>query len=218
MTNFYLAISVFLLAHIIPAYKPLRNGLADLMGERPFLVAYGTLSTVLMIWLFWAYFDAPYVELWAFEEWMRWVPLIIMPISCILITTGLGSPNPLSISFISVEKFDEQHPGIVALSSHPAIWGLFLWSASHVIPNGDLAAVLMFSLLSLLGLYGPVSLNMKRKHRLGNDEWQRINVVVKQAPISVKDIGFGKIVLGLVVYGILLYFHGAVIGVEPVIL
>jgi len=218
MTNFYFAISVFLLAHIIPAYKPLRNGLADLMGERPFLAAYGTLSTVLMIWLFWAYFDAPYVELWSFAEWMRWVPLLAMPVSCILVTTGLGSPNPLSISFISVEKYDENKPGIVALTRHPAIWGLFLWSASHIIPNGDLAAVLMFSLLSLLGLYGPVSLNMKRKHRLGTEEWERLNTAAKQSSLSLTDVGLGKIALGLVIYGILLYFHGDVIGVEPVLL
>ncbi len=218
MIEFYVAISVFLLAHIIPAYKPLRNGLASLMGERPFLAAYGTLSTLLMVWLFWAYFEAPFVELWAFEEWMRWVPLITMPIACILVTTGLGSPNPLSISFIAAEKFDPQHPGIVSLTRHPAVWGLFLWSTSHVIPNGDLAAVLMFSLLSLLALYGPISLDLKRKDRLGKDQWERINTLVKQAPVSIGDIGFGKIALGLLVYGVLLYFHEFVIGVEPIVL
>jgi len=217
MSHFILAIAVFLLAHVIPAYKPLRNGLATAMGERVFLAAYGTLSTVLMIWLFWAYFQAPYVELWETQEWMRWVPVSLMPVACVLAVAGLTSPNPLSISLVGVEKFDEARPGIVALSRHPAIYGLILWSAGHIVPNGDLAAVLMFALLTLLGLYGPISLDMKRRDRLGEAEWGRLAELVKSAPLNINDIGIGKITVGLVVYAALLFSHEFVIGVAPIL-
>jgi len=217
MTSLVLAIAAFLLSHVIPAYKPLRNALARLLGEKVFLAAYGSLSTVLLIWLFWAFFEAPYVELWGLVDWTRWVPVVIMPIASILAVAGLLSPNPLSISFIPADRYDPDNPGIVALTRHPAIWGLFLWAVSHIPPNGDLAAVLMFALLALLSAYGPISLNMKKRHRLGEAEWTRLTDKAKAAPGSLSGIGWGRIALGVAVYLVILFGHEWVIGVAPII-
>jgi len=217
MTNLVAAISVFLLSHVIPAYKPLRNGLVKLMGERVFLASYGTLSTFLLLWLFWAFFNAPYQELWGLVDWTRWVPLLLMPVICVLIVAGLFSPNPLSISFVSADKYDLERPGIVALTRHPAILGLFLWAACHIPPNGDLAALLMFGLLALLSAYGPISLNMKKRQRLGDEDWERLTEAAKASPVSLSDIGWLRIVAGLALYLVLLFTHELVIGVSPII-
>jgi len=217
MTNLIVAIAVFLLSHVIPAYKPLRNGLARLLGEKVFLAAYGTLSTILLIWLFWAFFEAPYEELWGLIEWTRWVPLLVMPVASVLAVAGLLSPNPLSISFIPASRYDPEKPGIVAVTRHPAIWGLLLWALCHIPPNGDLAALLMFGLLALLSIYGPISLNMKKRQKLGEEEWQRLTRLAKAAPVSLAQIGWGRILLGLTGYAVLLFGHEWVIGVAPII-
>lgn len=217
MSNLVVAISIFLLSHVIPAYKPLRNGLVRLMGERVFLISYGSLSTFLLLWLFWAFFNAPYQELWGSINWTRWVPLLTMPVACILAVVGLLSPNPLSISFVAAAKYDPAKPGIVALTRHPAILGLFLWAMCHIPPNGDVAALLMFGLLALLSAYGPISLNMKKRQRLGDEEWMRLTNEAKAASISLRQIGWLRILGGLAVYILLLLGHELFIGVAPII-
>ena len=40
---------------------------------------------------------------------------------------------------------DNQAPGILGLTRHPAPWALILWGAAHVIANGDLAGVLFLA-------------------------------------------------------------------------
>ena len=51
---------------------------------------------------------------------LKWLMLLIMPIACLLIVSGLTSRNPFSLGMGS-KNFGSAKPGIVGLTKHPAI-------------------------------------------------------------------------------------------------
>ncbi|MCP5366385.1 MAG: hypothetical protein H6906_02600, partial [Hyphomicrobiales bacterium] len=194
------------------------------LGEKPYLVAFSALSIAVTVWLGYAFVAAPYVEVWPPTPWTRWVPLLAMPIACVLVVAGLTTPNPLSLGWGSA-GWDPARPGIVAVTRHPAVWGLALWSAAHMPVNGDVAGLLLFGLLTLLALSGPASLDHKRRARLGEDRWRALAagtsvwplaaILAGRARTSAAEIGWARILGGLALYAVLLFGHGPVIGLDP---
>ncbi len=223
MTELAAAILCFILTHAIPAFKPLRAQLVRAMGEKMYIVLYSMMSAAVLIWLGFAYAEAPYVEIWQQGAWARWLPLWVMPFACILLVGGLVQPNPLSLSFGDADKFDPERPGVVALTRHPVIWAIGLWAISHMPANGDLAALMMFSLLLLLGLSGPKSLDAKRRAGLGEDRWLGLAAVTSNIPLlawisgKIRPRGLGVVPLagGLGLYTLLIFLHEWAIGVSP---
>ena len=223
MTELFTAIACFILTHAIPAFKPLRAQLVRALGLKMYIALYSMMSVAVLIWLGYAFARAPYVEIWSLGEWARWLPVLIMPFACILFVGGLMQPNPLSLSFADDNKFDPDRPGIVAISRHPVIWAIGLWAISHMPVNGDLAALMMFSLLLLLGLTGPKSLDVKRRSRLGDDDWTALVAPTSNVPLvalfagrnRLRGLGILPLAGGLGLFTLLIVLHEWVVGVSP---
>ncbi len=211
MTELFAAISAFILSHAIPAVKPLRATLINALGFRMYVTLYSMMSIGVLVWLGFAFAAAPYVEVWEFREWTRWVTIILMVPSCLLLMVGLFSPNPLSLSLIPAQRYDPLRPGIVGVIRHPVIWSIGLWALAHMPPNGDVASLSMFSLLLLAGLSGPKSLDAKRRAKMGNERWDKL----AQGPMTLKGLKIWPLAAGLVLYGALFNIHEWVIGVQP---
>jgi uncharacterized membrane protein len=224
VTDLIAATLVFILAHAIPAWRPVRDGLVRLLGETVYVVAYTLLTLAIIAWLGIAFVNAPYVEVWPFATELRWVPVVVMPFACILLVAGLSSPNPLSVGAGS-KGYDPARPGIVAVTRHPLMWAFILWAGAHLAPNGDLASIILFGLLLGLGLMGPASLDAKRRARLGAEEWRRLAGNTSNLPFaailagrtSLTNAGIGpwRILGGIVLYGLILWGHEWAIGVPP---
>jgi len=215
MTELILAATVFILSHGIPAYRPLRNAIISKLGLRTYLVLYTLIGMPIIVWLGFAYADAPYVEIWQMNEWTRGLPVLVMPFVCILLVAGLSAPNPFSITFIA-DGYDPDRPGIVSLSRHPVFWALGLWSLLHVTANGDAASLILFGMLLALSVSGPFSLNHKRRAKLGEDEWRRLtNALDEWRGVDWRGIGIRPLPLGIALYLILLFSHEYVIGTSP---
>ena len=223
MTELVVAIVCFILTHAIPALKPLRAQLVRAMGLKMYIALYSMMSMAVLIWLGFAFAQAPYVEVWNFGMWARWVPIAVMPFACILLVGGLMQPNPLSLSFADDKNFVPDRPGIVAISRHPVIWAIGLWAISHMPVNGDLAALMMFSLLLLLGLTGPKSLDIKRRSRLGDERWNELAAQTSNLPLMalfsgrtrLRGLGILPLAGGLGLFTLLIVLHEWVIGVSP---
>ena len=123
MNELFAALAVFLAVHTITAIRPLRAHLVALVGETLYVVLFSIVSLSLLVWLGVAYANAPYLETWLYIPELKWLMLLIMPIACLLIVSGLTSRNPFSLGMGS-KYFDSAKPGIVGLTKHPAIWGL----------------------------------------------------------------------------------------------
>ncbi|WP_142849444.1 NnrU family protein [Telmatospirillum sp. J64-1] len=207
------AVAAFLLTHALPAARPVRARLVAMMGLRPYLIAYSLLSLAVILWMALAYADAPYVELW-FAPWTRWVPNLAMPVAFILGIAALATPNPFSLG-PGGKGFDPQNLGILRLTRHPLPWALILWSGSHLLANGDVAALMLFAPLFLLSLSAPALLDRKSRTRLGAD-WSRLAAQTSQ-PLRLrpKDVRWWHILLGLVAWAAMLHLHPWLFGVSP---
>ena len=224
MTDLIITIVIFIVAHMLPAIGPLRRGIIKTIGKTPYIVGFSLMSLGLLGWVGAAYANAPYIELWVLPRFMLWLPALLMPLATILLVAVFTNPNPLSIALKS-DGFNENKMGVVAITRHPLLVALVIWAGTHLVVNGDMAALLLFGLFALLGLTGPLSVEKRKKHKLGQDEWARLSaatsfmpfwaMVAGRARLNIATIGWPTILAGLVLYGALFYLHPEIIGVMP---
>jgi len=211
-----LALAGFVAGHVIPALPGVRRVLVAALGEKPYLLAYSLVSLGLLAWVIVAYRAAPLLPLWPLEDTLRWIPLTVMPVSCLLAVVGLTTPNPFSLG-PGRKGFDPARPGILRLTRHPVLWAFILWAGAHIPPNGDAAGVMLFGVLFALSLFGLFALDAKRRRALGKD-WEALSAYAP-APLRqiVREIGWGRISGGLALYVVLLGAHETLFGVAPII-
>lgn len=218
MTELLAAAALFVLSHLLPMHAPWRRALEARFGSRGFLIGYSLVSLGIIAWLAHAFATAPYVLLWPWHPAAVWLPVLVMPLACILLVAGLSSPNPFSLG-LGARGYDPDRPGIVSVTRHPVMWALVLWAGSHIPVNGDLAAVVLFGLMLLLSLTGTRTIEANRKRRCGDPaRWQALRQGTRNLPGiggSLKAIGWGRAAGGLLLYAALLGLHGPVIGRAP---
>mgnify|MGYP002625717770 CR=1 FL=1 len=221
MTQFFLAIAVFLTAHVAPAATGLRGFLIARLGRRSYLLGYSLVSLACIAWVIAAALAAPSVELWAPSRTGALVPLAAMLPACILLAGGLWQPSPLSVTFRSGLP-DPRKAGLVARIRHPFLWAFFLWSASHLVANGDLVSVILFASLALVSLAGMKRLEERARTRLPEADYEAAAALSSGGPLArfnglAKGRALAEGLAGLLLYEALLHLHGPVIGIDPLI-
>jgi len=207
-------VGCFLISHRLtnaPGFRRRAEALTG--GAAGFNIAYSIVSLLLLAWIIRAYQLAPALVMWTQEPWMRWVPPIAMAPACQLLTIGMTSPNPFSIGPGS-KGFDPAAPGILRLTRHPILWGLSLWAGAHMVPNGDVAAWMIFAPLLALALLGPKLLDAKRRRT--RPDWSALAAATNRPRwVMLAEIGWWKPLLGLAFYAFLIVSHEPVIGASP---
>lgn len=224
-TEFIAAFAVFLLSHAIPARPAVRAALIARLGERWFLVVYSIVALAILYWLIGAAARAPFVELWPFETWQMLVPNLIMPLVCVLAAFGVGAANPLSFGGNPRRAFDPAHPGIAGLVRHPLLWAIALWALAHLVPNGDLAHVVLFGFFVVIALAGQLIIDRRKRRQLGPERWATLAANTSLVPFAALlagrwrprslTIDLGRLAIGLAAWLALLMLHSPVIGVSP---
>jgi uncharacterized membrane protein len=215
----------FLASHLLPARPRLRAALCALAGERVYVAVYALVSLVLLGWLIAAAGRAPFVEVWEFAPWQMWVPNIAMPVACLLAAFGIGADNPFSFGGRNAQAFDPAHPGIAGVTRHPLLLAIVLWAASHVVPNGDLAHVLLFGTFALAGIMGMLAIDRRTQRAMGPEQWQRLAARTSLLPCAaliggrwrpdLRRLSWRRVAIAVLLYGGLLALHQPVIGVSP---
>lgn len=228
MIDLVMAVAAFLVTHSVPALPKVRAALIRRLGRAGYMLGYSVLSLGVLVWMVLAFRQAPYVPVWDYDPVLNWVPLILMPVACMAAVAGLAEANPFSLSLWSVDRavqsFDPHRPGLLALTRHPALWGFAVWAVAHMVPNGDVASLILFGLLAVLAVGGMMGLDAKRRRSLGADHWSDLAARTslwpgvalwqKAALRLTRRQGWGG-VIGLLLYGLLLSLHQWIIGVSP---
>ena len=139
--------------------------------------------------------------------------------ACLLFAAGTLRPNPLSVSFVG-GRTPASAPGILAVTRHPLLWGFFLWAASHLVANGDLVSLILFGALAVFSLSGMPRLESRARQRLATKDLAAA-LAIAQGPLAARMRRAAslrtalELLAGLLLYGLFLHFHEAVIGLDP---
>ncbi len=221
LTWLLIAALVFLATHMV-ASTPLRGIAVAGLGERGWLAVFSLASIVELVWLVLAYGAAPYEELWSPPAWTAWVPILVMPVSFVLVTCGYLTPNPSAVMQEKHLHDPDPAPGIMKVTRHPIMAGIALWALAHLAANGDAASVILFGAMAALALPGMTLLDWKMEAKAGA-AWGPLALTTSAMPFlaavqgrerpSLAGIGWWKIVLGLALYALFALGHGHIIGV-----
>lgn len=215
--EFVAACAMFFLSHSVPVRPPLRPWLQARLGPSGFTLAYSALSLAVLAWLIGAAGRAPHVALWDRAPWQVHVPLTVMVPVCLILALSVGRPNPFSFGGARNDQFDPARPGIVRWSRHPLLMALALWAAAHVVPNGDLAHVILFGTFATFAPLGGRLIDRRKRREMGA-EWQRLRMAVAAAPLLPRRASgatLARAMAALALYAGLLWVHPVLFGVSP---
>lgn len=217
-TGFASLFVMFFVTHSVPVRPAVKARIAGQIGQRGFGVGYSILSLLMLGLLIWSAGRAPYVELWPQMPWQRHVAHIGMLAACLILAFSLGRPNPFSFGGAWNDRFDPARPGILRWTRHPILLVLALWAGVHLLPNGNLAHVILFGTLGLFAIAGRALID-RRKHRtLGQAHWETLRRASIATPRFQRPVSWGSFLLrsvaGVILFVTLLWAHPHVIGVS----
>jgi uncharacterized membrane protein len=222
MTKLLIATAAFLITHYVSS-TPLRAQLVRWLGNNGYLVLYSAAAVATLVAMVWTYLRAPFIGLWHVPA-LRSAPLIVMPLALVLLTTGLTTRNPTAVGQERWLQADAPARGILRITRHPAMWGITLWAAAHVLARGDVAAVVFFGAFLLLALSGTVLIDHRKRNAAGAD-WERFAAVTSNLPFAAiaagrnrfvpREIGWSNLLIALGAYALLLWLHPLLFGAQP---
>ncbi|WP_417722748.1 NnrU family protein [Salipiger sp.] len=223
-TEFALALGLFGVSHFLPRVGGLRERLIGAVGRHAYFATYGLLSLALLAWLIAAAGRAPHVELWPQLPWTRWVTNVAMPLAAVLTACGAGLRQPFTLGGRKA-PFDPGQPGLAAVSRHPLFLALALWALAHLVPNGDLAHVILFGCFAAMALVAIPAFDARARRELGPEaarSFFRTTRVLSLAPLFDRTWLHAngttlapRGAIGLLLWAALLHLHPLVIGVSP---
>lgn len=220
MTEFFIALFVFLFAHILPQIGDLRGKIIALTSRKTYIIGYSIFSTVLLVWLISATQRAPKTVFYAADPFTVRLSMILMVFAVILFVMGAMRPNSLSVSFRRNLKKETEKPGILTLVRHPIIVAFGLWAFAHIIVNGELANILLFGIMLVFSVLGILRLNKSKPAKLDATQLEQAmqkeqGTLGQRARRALDGQFWLELVIGLALYMAILHAHGAVIGVDP---
>jgi len=212
-----LATVVFLAIHVLPS-TPLRALAVRLIGEGPYLGLFSLLSAAGLVWMSVAYGRAPMEALWPAQHF---VPVFVLPFAFVLLACGLLARNPALTGQAGVLKHGDAARGILRITRHPVMWAIMLWAGAHMLAIGSMRSVVLFGGLLLLAAAGTTLQDARKAKALG-DDWKRFAASTSNIPFVAiaqgrtklvwKEIGWSRPAVGLVLFGVVLYFHSWLFG------
>lgn len=216
--SFTIVFAVFFLTHSVPLRPAVRTPLTTLLGARGFGLGYSLLSIAMLTLLIWSAGQAPFVQLWPQYPWHRHAVHLGMLSVCLILAFAIGRPNPFSFGGAQNDRFDPAHPGIVRWMRHPVLVALALWAGLHLLPNGDLAHVVLFGVLGSFAIAGRALIDRRKRRSLGASRWATLDAARKAGPrfhAPVSWTGFGlRAVIGVATFAGLIWSHPHIIGVH----
>ena len=223
MPQVIFSLAVFFGTHIALAENPLRGLLTRALGERLFLWAYGALAILQLLWIGWALDAAPKAILWQPPAWTAFVPLLVMPVALLLLVCGFTQNNPTA-TMAPARAARRRVTGVLAITRHPVMWGLGLWSLAHLAAVGDAAQALRFAVFAFLALAFLPRIEARQRAKWGEAAWHDFSARSSSLPflalaqgrarLNWREIGWARIAVAAAIYAALLAgVHRKIAGV-----
>jgi uncharacterized membrane protein len=222
---YLVAAAVFLpVSHYGLSSTRLRDVLARRLGERGYLGLYSLVAIAAFVWLVSAYRAAPFEMLWPTPEPLKLAVLPVVLVAFLLVVVGVTTPNPTTVGAETLLGNPDVVRGILRVTRNPFLWGASLWALAHVVVGGDVASVLLFGSIAILGLVGTMLLEAKKRRRHGA-EWRAFAAVTSNVPFQAilegrqrlvwSELGWWRVALAVALFGLVLWGHRWAFGVSP---
>lgn len=216
--GFTVIFALFFATHSIPVRPGVKARIVRQIGARNFGIGYSMLSTAMLALLIWSAGQAPYVQLWPQMIWQRHLVQLGMLGVCLILAFAIARPNPFSFGGAHDDEFDPARPGLIGFTRHPLLVALALWAGLHLLPNGDLAHVILFAVLAGFAIAGRVMIDRRKKRQMGQLQWDDLRRRTAAAPrFSWPASPAGAAIraaIGIGAFITLLWLHPLVIGVS----
>lgn len=191
MTWLIAGIVVFFGIHLFPTRISLREKLVLVIEEMPYKVTFALLSFAGLGLMIKGMGAAPYTTVW-------YPPAVATTVTAVFMAPAL-------ILLVAM-KFDNNIKRIVR---HPMMWGVLLWSLSHLFSNARIADLLLFGSFAVYALFH-LYLARQRTKATGLDQDHNKNERPEKRLLK-KDVL--ACIIGLIVYFLLIAFHNILFGV-----
>jgi len=179
-----LGMVIFMTVHLIPTFVDLRQKLIAWKGETSYTVGYSCAAMVGLILIIIGKSRAARVPVWDAPGWAYHLAPIFMLAALILLPAAYMPTN--------LKRFIR----------HPFLTGIALWAFSHLLVNGDLAAVILFGGFGAFALF-----DMWSSNRRGAEK------STTKVPIY-RDIVL--LVVGAIAFSVILHLHPYLFGVSAI--
>ena len=215
--------SVFLLTHLGVSSTKVRDHIVDMIGEKVYLLIYSLVALVFLVYFIWIYLETPrYDYLWMPNPDLYWLAKLSMPLACVLLVGAFMVRNPSNVGEVlsDGDVGSKLVTGVVCITRHPIQWAIILWGIGHVTANGDIASIIFFSIFVLLSGAGSILLDFKKSKQLG-ESWRQYELLTSNVPFVALVKGrtslrleelYMPVALGLLLYGLMYYFHEMLTG------
>jgi uncharacterized membrane protein len=189
----------FLAIHLIVSGTRLRDGIVGAIGEGPYLGLFSLASLATIAWLVISYNAASAspenAVLYDFGRGIRDLGIIVIALAFLLGIQGFLIPNPTSVQQGAAAAKEANIKGVLRITRHPFLWGVVIWSAFHVLANGDLASVIFFGTFLAVAFLGTFSIDAKRERKLGN-VWEGFAAKTSNVPFGAVISGRNSLKFG----------------------
>ena len=182
MTVLAAGLMVFLGVHLLPASVTLRAAAIARLGEHGYRGVFSLLALAGLVLIVLGMARAPFEAVYSAPAWGRHAAMAVMPVALILLA-GASMPS-------NIKRY----------ARHPMLWGVLLWSAAHLLANGDRAALLLFGSFAVYAVVDMV---------LANRRGAILSTAVYPPRKDLMVVGGG-----LIAYGALLFLHPYLFGVS----
>ena len=192
MLPMILGLLIFFGIHLMPTQPDIRNGLIERFGAGPYKIAFSVISLVGFVLIVVGYGKLQVLagknpQIWVPPLWLSHIALLLMLFSMVLLVAAYV---PSSIKRIA---------------KHPMLLAIKFWALAHLLVNGDLASMVLFS--SFLAYAVFVRISVKRREPVKDAATGGSGVV---GDVVV-------IVVGVAAYvAIVFYLHERLIGIPPI--
>jgi uncharacterized membrane protein len=223
MISLALAAASFSGIHLLVSGTQARDALVARLGAGPYRGLFSVASAGSLAWLIVAYSRVRVPEATPFMQW-RWLASVSVFLAFALVTLGLLTRSPTAVGGEKLLASGRGARGIHRVTRHPFLWGVAIWSATHIVFNPGLPHLLFFGTFLVVALAGTVSIDQKRVRAYG-ESWRRYAAETSNVPflalvqrrnrIAWSEFGVLKLLLAAGAFALAAALHARVLGVAP---
>ena len=179
---------VFLGIHTFTTLREKRQAAINKLGEGGYKIMFSVISLIglaLIVYGFGQYRASGYTQIWDPPRFLRHLVMLLMWMSFIMLVAAYTPIGKIKTTL--------KHPMLVAVKT---------WALAHLLVNGDLGSIILFTAFLAWAVYDRISV----KRRTAGEPVQTVNGI---------QMGDGlAIAIGTVAFGAMIWAHPKLIGVS----